>query len=230
MLHNELIQLLNTFTQICETNNFFYSLARETALSVYKNDNVLQNQKVADVFMNIDDYFKLRSLHPDKFIDSLFTNEYQILMPRMMIDKGNWKTTDVYLNILILVPTKITKISNYSNLIWKLSATYGYYNSNNEKAPWYFFIYKFLAKINSSLIHQINIKAAINNLYEDEYEGFLAISYPNENPKLSWIPHVTFETNQYEYQGHKFKLINEIELHFQNYFGENWKNLTEKSV
>ncbi|WP_371246391.1 hypothetical protein ACA758_05210 [Mycoplasmopsis agassizii] len=230
MTNDNVISLLKLFDEICLKHDLFYSLARDAAFSIYKQDAFLASAKNIDVFMRIEDYETLKNYYPQFFVDSLSDSNYKILKPRFLSDNNNFKTADIYISILLLVPTKIIKIGNFDNLYFKLSRVWSRYQQDKSVFTWRFKLVKWFFLLFKKHWVPMNYKYVYELLYDREFEGYYSISSPKELRNVNWITHLTFTTHRYQYGGNYFNLLNEFKLHFHNYFGTDWESIEYDQV
>ncbi|SYV89617.1 Uncharacterised protein, partial [Metamycoplasma alkalescens] len=137
--------------------------------------------------MTFQSYEKLKELFPNKILDSVKHSDYFSLQNKFVHDINLINQEIPFLNINIIIPTTVKKIKKFFNLKNKIKAFTLFYSSMqktnigviNQKIR--------LARMLKPLIKNLNYKDIFENLYDENYEGFIVSSpFLNKNSLAKW--------------------------------------------
>lgn len=223
--------ILREFIEICNNNSLWYSLDNLSLLACINKLDFWNNIDHYEVFMTFQSYEKLKELFPNKILDSVKHSDYFSLQNKFVHDINLINQEIPFLNINIIIPTTVKKIKKFFNLKNKIKAFTLFYSSMqktnigviNQKIR--------LARMLKPLIKNLNYKDIFENLYDENYEGFI-ISSPllNKNSLAKWLTNTNYQLLKFEKDGLEINVIAEYQNYLRNIYGNKWKELEEIDI
>ncbi len=221
----ELIKHFKTFIETCENNDIWYAAAGTTLQGAIVNEGMIQWHEKIEVMMTIESYEKLKSKAHRQLIDGAMNSTYPLINPKFIPLDEKFNTTNIFIDILIAVPTTTQKVKDWTKisrkrafLMRKLHSNY-IPNSGKEK------FLKGISKPFKRRYKQLTFKTAYNKLFEKKNEGYYLIHKPSCKPYQHWIPHITLNTDIKEFEGLKIKIPVEYKTILKVKYGSNYTKL-----
>ncbi|MGL5204993.1 MAG: hypothetical protein ACRC9F_00410 [Metamycoplasmataceae bacterium] len=218
-IKNEYKGVLNKFVSICNENNLWYSLANETLLSSKTNNDYFINSGVLEVFMTKESYTWLQRNYANNLLECSSSDYFFLPTPLFYI-----KDINIFIKIIIIVPTKIEKIKEFSTLKNKIKFNYSYFltfqKGYDGKTKILFTFFSLFSK----LCKPIEQNEFYDSLFSEDYRGFFAINSLNESNVMNWFPNITFILEDVSILGIDTKIIKEYNSFLNDRYGEEWSN------
>ncbi|CAM9147879.1 LicD family protein [Mycoplasma marinum] len=224
----KLLKHLKDFIKICEENDIFYIASDLTLLASINKKGLFDEQQKIQVNMTIESYDKLKKLVPNNIIDASIDSRYPEINPKFLPLNESFYSTNIFIDILIIVPTTIKKVSKWCGLVHKnnflfkkVHSKYIPYN-NRER------LRKVISFLFRNRYKQFTHKMAYNKLYASKNEGLFTIHKPNCKAYKHWIPHLTYNTLEVDFEDFKIKIPEEWKTILKVKYGENYKKIIYK--
>ncbi|CAM9131635.1 LicD family protein [Mycoplasma todarodis] len=224
----QLINHLKTFINICEDNDIWYAAASTTLQGAVAMKGMIPWNEKIEIMMTIESYRKLKDSAEEYLIDGSMDSSYPSINPKFIPKGLKFFETSIFIDILIIAPTTTKKVKKWSKfshknnfLMKKLHSKYTPYNAKEKMLKFFSFPFKNLYK-------QLTFKTAYNNLYAKKNEGFYLIHKPSCKAFQHWIPHLTLNVEQAEYEGIQINIPAEYKTALEVKYGKNYKKLTKQ--
>ncbi len=222
----ELIQQLKKFDQICKDNKIWYALSGSSLLSSTNENKMLEGLNKIEVMMTIEAYSKLKNIVPKNVIDGAMDANYPDIYPKFIYNNKNFDITEIFLKILIIVPTTLKKVKKWRSLTnrnnFLIKKLHSRYVPKNFKEM----IIKFFTWPISTFYKQTTFKSAYNKLFDKKNEGFYLIHEPKCRPYKHWIPHLTFYVDEIKFEDIRVNIPTEWKTILEVKYGQNYRNIT----
>lgn len=164
----DLIKHFEYFHKITQENNIWYAADRVTLLGAFRHAGFVPWAKKIQVMMTPESYAELKRLFPYNVIDSSIDDSYSSLTPSFVKERTSWEEETPFITIRIVVSSSAKKVQKFKNPL--------------------------LTVVNKIKIRDNkNIKIAINDLYEKNYEGFYWISSRHASLNEVWTSKFNFD-------------------------------------
>lgn len=220
---NKKIQILKQFIDICNENNYWYSLDDLTLLSVFSNKNIDDKLDNYSIMMTFESYEALRAKYPKYVLDNAKHSEYHSLQIKFLENSEDIYIEQPFVNINLILPTSVKKINKFVNLKNKIKSSLGFYKSYKQSNILSIRNKIKLSKLFSFCIKPLLYKSMVNELYDENYEGFIIT-----NPIISkhmlnkWIPHTTFKLVDEKLNGLDVKILMEHKNYLSQLYGKKY--------
>ncbi len=226
----QLINHFRTFIDICEKHNIWYAAASTTLQGAVAIKGMIPWNEKIEIMMTIESYKQLKEVSESYLIDGSMDSSFSSVNPKFLPKGKEFYETNIFIDILIVVPTTVKKVMKWSKfnnknnfLMKKLHSKYTPYNIKEK-------ILKFFSSPFKNLYRQLTFQMAYNDLYDKKNEGFYLIHKPNCKAFQHWIPHLTFNTEKIEYEGMLINIPAEYKTALEVKYGKNYKNLTKQNI
>ncbi|WP_369991406.1 hypothetical protein AB8O52_00135 [Mycoplasmopsis arginini] len=220
------LAILKEFIDICNEHSLWYSLDNESLLALVNDLDFWEKTDHYEVIMTFESYEKLRELYPNKILDSVKHSDYYSLQNKFVENINNIYEDCPFIDINLIIPTSIEKIrkfykhKNKSISYHQFFASINYTNIPKIKNK------IFLSKIIKNFKSSLNYKDFINQLHDDNYEGFIVTSpLINKVFLTKWLTNTNYNLRIFEKDGLKINVINEYQSYLKNIFGSEWKKI-----
>lgn len=211
------INIFGKFVSICDKNKLWYSLANETLLSAKTNVDYFHNNGILEIFMTNKDFSFLKLNYEKNIIDFTNSDKFYLITPFFYIENN-----DKFIKIIIITPTTIKKVKNFSNVKNKIKYSYSNFLTFGSNGKIINSISCLIFKFFSYLFYPIDHKQSYDKLYAEDYEGFFAINSLNEAPIKNWFPNITFKRKNILFLSTKTHILFEYNIILESRYGSTW--------
>lgn len=197
----ELLEWAEHFVSICEKNNIWYSVDKETLLGAKVFNAFLPWKLKFEVMMTVESYNKLKRLYRenviDSFVDSTF-NSFSVAFVKSIFD---WDAVQPFISIRIILPTRIETANKYIGL----------WNRITQK----------ITKI------RVNLNSAIDYLYNEESDMILFLEKGFKMDRTRFTKNLVYDLEKVKFENIEVNVIANSSTILRNWYGEKYKEITE---
>ena len=218
------IEILEEFIIICNENKVWYSLDEDSLLLAYAKNDFSEYLDNFTVILTYESYELLKQKYPQKFLDNSKHSQYFSLQIKFMNNIQNIYESQPFLDINLLLPTKINKLNKFitfRNKLKSIKCDYLSYNETNiKKISNKIYWWKLLG-----LYKTLSYKTMINAIHDESFDGYVVTNkIVTRNWINKWIPNVSFKIKEIDFFGLKVKALFEYEPYLRNIYGKDFEN------
>lgn len=181
----EILKLAKEFHQICEKHKIWYVVDCGTLLGAIRDEKMIPWDDDFDVMMTPESFAKLQKLFPERII-STDTKNYPLLIPKFMINKKDFLTSAVFIDIFIAIPSTMKKVRRFRSLRNKIRFATQAVHSTWEPNSFWPKVYKILSWPFHKISKRMTYQEAITILKSDNPTGYFTIDNPIDPLSINW--------------------------------------------
>ena len=144
--------------------------------------------------MTYESYESLRAKYPNHVLDNAKHSEYHSLQIKFLENSKNIFLEQPFININLIIPTTVNKINKFINLKNKIRSTFAFYKTYKQTNILTLRHKIKMIKSFAKFVKPLLYKTLVNDIYDENYEGFIITSpIITKNILKKWIPHTSFK-------------------------------------
>lgn len=216
-------EILKLFVDICNENNYWYSLDDLSLLSLFSNKKINEKIDHHSVMMTYESYESLRAKYPNHVLDNAKHGEYHSLQIKFLENSENIFLEQPFININLIIPTTVNKINKFINLKNKIRSTFAFYKTYKQTNILTLRHKIKMIKSFAKFVKPLLYKTLVNDIYDENYEGFIITSpIITKNILKKWIPHTSFKLIDAKLNEINVKLFFEYENYLIEIYGKKY--------
>ena len=216
-------EILKLFVDICNENNYWYSLDDLSLLSLFSNKQINEKIDHHSVMMTYESYESLRAKYPNHVLDNAKHSEYHSLQIKFLENSENIFLEQPFININLIIPTTVNKINNFINLKNKIRSIFAFYKTYKQTNILTLRHKIKMIKSFAKFVKPLLYKTLVNDIYDENYEGFIITSpIITKNILKKWIPHTSFKLIDAKLNEINVKLFFEYENYLIEIYGKKY--------
>lgn len=201
----ELIKWVKHFVDICDKEDIWYSVDKESLLGIKVYGGFLPWKLKFEVMMTIESYNKLKRLYRENVIDSFVDATYDSFSVGFVQDLFHWEKEAPWISIRVIVPTTAEKANKYLSLWTRLTH-----------------------RITRT---RTNIKNAIDSLVvHDKPEGYFMLEKNFKNSTTRWANNIVFDLDKMDFEGIQVNVISNAVTVLIGWYGPDYKKVVQPDV
>lgn len=200
----ELLEWVKHFTEICDANDIWYSVDKETLLGTKVFGGFLPWKLKFEVMMTVESYNKLKRLYRENVIDSFVDKTFDSFSVAFVQNIFTWEKEAPWISIRVIVPTTVEKANKYLSF-------------------WTRITHKLKRK-------RTDIKNAIDSLADSKPEGYFLLEKNFKHHESRWTKSIVFDLDKMDFEGLKVNVISNAVPVLIGWYGENYKKVTQPEV
>ncbi|QJG66273.1 LicD family protein [Mycoplasma phocoeninasale] len=217
-------RILEEFANLCQQNSIWYSMDNHSLLAIYSSENWDDEKDHHDVMMSFEAYEKLKVIAPNRIIDSTMHSEYYSAQNKFVDDNQDLYKEQPFININLIVPTKVKNIKKYISWSNKIRSNIAYYSTWTESNITKYNNKIKMAKFLKLFFNPINYKDIINILYTEDFEGFIVTENPiTKNATYKWLSNLSYDVQKEILNNIEVYVIQEYDQYLRNLYGQKYQ-------
>lgn len=191
------MELAQKFDSLCKEKKIWYSLDKNTLLGAVRHGGFVPWVVKFEVMVTPEGLAILQREFAKNIVESSKEHSLKSLLVFFVEDAKKWSVDQAFIEIRVIVPTTADKYVKYRSLSGAIAKKLSFKRDN--------------------------IKHAINDLFVQKNEGYILIDNSRKvSYEMCWIQVLTFKTQNKDFSGASFPVIEEYDIYLKQAFGEEY--------